>query len=51
MEAHRQIVDALCQRDSEAARAGIARDIGDAAQSLIERLQVRDEVGGKQASR
>lgn len=51
MEAHRQIVDALCRRDGAAARAGIARDIGDASQSLIDRLQMREDVGGKQANR
>lgn len=34
MEAHRQILDALRRGDGEAARAGIERDLGDAADDL-----------------
>lgn len=38
MAAHRMIVDALWRRDGAGARAGIAQDIGEAAQDLSERL-------------
>lgn len=39
MAAHRKIVDALWRRDGAAVRAGIAQDIGDAAEALAERLR------------
>jgi DNA-binding GntR family transcriptional regulator len=39
MAAHRRIVDALWRRDGAEARAGIAQDIGDAADDLSERLR------------
>lgn len=38
MEAHRQILDALRRGDGEAARAGIERDIGDAADDVRARV-------------
>ncbi|SAL72132.1 GntR family transcriptional regulator [Caballeronia telluris] len=41
MAAHRQIIEALWQRDGALARAGIARDIGDAADNLSERLRAQ----------
>lgn len=43
MQAHRCIVDALVRRDGAAARAGIARDISDAAASLCGRLGLRED--------
>jgi DNA-binding GntR family transcriptional regulator len=39
MAAHRRIVDALWRRDGGQARAGIAQDIGDAADDLSERFR------------
>jgi DNA-binding GntR family transcriptional regulator len=42
MAAHRRIVDALWRRDGAEARAGIAQDIGDAADDLSERLRDND---------
>lgn len=39
MAAHRRIVDALWRRDGGQARAGIAQDIGDAADDLSEHLR------------
>jgi DNA-binding GntR family transcriptional regulator len=51
MAAHRQIVDALWQRDGALARAGIARDIGDAADALSERLRAQFADAPKQAIR
>jgi DNA-binding GntR family transcriptional regulator len=42
MDAHRKIVDALWRRDGAAARAGIAQDIGDAAENMCKRLNVRN---------
>lgn len=44
MATHKVIIDALWRRDGAGARAGIAQDIGDAAQGLHERLQVQTEL-------
>jgi DNA-binding GntR family transcriptional regulator len=51
MAAHRQIIDALWQRDGALARAGIARDIGDAADNLSERLRTQYADAPRQAIR
>jgi DNA-binding GntR family transcriptional regulator len=50
MAAHRRIIEALWQRDGAAARAGIAQDIGDAAQNLCDRLAEQQGAELKQAS-
>jgi len=41
MVAHKMIIEALAKRDGAGAREGIARDIGDAAQGLAERLKAQ----------
>jgi len=51
MAAHRIIIDALWRRDGAGARAGIAQDIGEAAQDLSERLQGQPEAAPKRAIR
>lgn len=51
MLAHRFIIDALWRRDGAGARAGIAKDIGEAAQDLSERLQAQAEAEPKRAVR
>jgi DNA-binding GntR family transcriptional regulator len=43
MDAHRKIVEALWRGDGEGARAGIAQDIGEAADDLRERLVEQQE--------
>jgi DNA-binding GntR family transcriptional regulator len=43
MDAHRKIVEALWRGDGEGARAGIAQDIGEAADDLRERLIEQQE--------
>jgi DNA-binding GntR family transcriptional regulator len=50
MDAHRQIVDALWQRNGAAARAGIARDIGDAANNMCARLRQQEAAALRQAA-
>jgi DNA-binding GntR family transcriptional regulator len=49
MEAHRQILDALRRGDREAARAGIERDLGDAADDVKARLLAREAEVSAQA--
>ncbi|WP_035937005.1 GntR family transcriptional regulator [Caballeronia glathei] len=44
MAAHRKIVDALWRRDGAAVRAGIAQDIGDAAEALAGRLRAPQDI-------
>jgi DNA-binding GntR family transcriptional regulator len=51
MVAHKVMIDALWRRDGEAVRAGIAQDIGDAAQDLSERLKVQTGLLVKRAGR
>jgi DNA-binding GntR family transcriptional regulator len=48
MEAHRQIFDALKRGDGEAARAGIERDLGDAADDVKARLLSREAANAAQ---
>ncbi|WP_207002178.1 GntR family transcriptional regulator [Trinickia mobilis] len=50
MTAHKMIVDALWNRDGPGAHAGIAKDIGDAAQDLKGRLSVESAAMPKRAS-
>ncbi|WP_061171500.1 GntR family transcriptional regulator [Caballeronia hypogeia] len=47
MVAHRLIVEALWRGDGEGARAGIEKDIGDAAADLRERLQACNKDGAQ----
>ncbi|SAL87319.1 DNA-binding protein [Caballeronia choica] len=49
MEAHRQIFDALKRGDGEAARAGIERDLGDAADDIKARLLSREAANAAQS--
>jgi DNA-binding GntR family transcriptional regulator len=51
MAAHKAIIDALWRQDGAGARAGIAQDIGDAAQDLGERLQLQTGALVKRAGR